>query len=151
MAASDDARPPGELLVYQGQGLYEPIQVRLEGETVWLSQKLLAELYGVAVSTINEHISNIYDEDELIPEATIRKFRIVQTACSSQLNRRTHHPRRQLISAAHFGGAEPQKLQKSKSSGALTSTLFTQTGLFVNNDGRYLRQGEQGATEWTAA
>lgn len=55
----DEARPQGELLVYQGQGLEDPIQVRLEGETVWLSQKLLAELYGVAVPTINEHISNI--------------------------------------------------------------------------------------------
>ena len=39
-----DKRPYGELLVYQGQGLSDPVQVRLEGETVWLSQKLMAEL-----------------------------------------------------------------------------------------------------------
>lgn len=77
-ANNEEKRPPGELLVYQGQGVGEPIQVRLEGNTVWLSQKLLAELYGVSVPTVNEHIANIYDDEELPPEATIRKFRIVQ-------------------------------------------------------------------------
>jgi hypothetical protein len=102
MAASDDARPPGELLVYQVQGLDEPIQVRLEGETVWLSQKLLAELYGVAVSTINENISNIYDEDELTPEATIRKFRIVQTEGNREVKRVVDHYDLDMILAVGF-------------------------------------------------
>ncbi|MBN2063284.1 MAG: hypothetical protein JW745_00665 [Sedimentisphaerales bacterium] len=74
MSLEDEEKcPKGELLVYQGQGLDSPIQVRLEGESVWLSQKLLAELYGIAVPTINEHITNIYEENELSPEATIRK------------------------------------------------------------------------------
>ena len=79
MDNNENNRPQGELLVYQGQGLASPVQVRLEGETVWLSQRLLAELYGVSVPTINEHIATIYDDEELLPEATIRKFRIVQT------------------------------------------------------------------------
>ena len=55
------------------------IEVRLENETVWLSQKLLAELFQKDVRAINEHIKSIYTEGELEPEATIRKFRIVQT------------------------------------------------------------------------
>jgi len=47
-------------------------------ETVWLTQKLMAELFQKNVRTINEHIKNIYSEGELDPGATIRKFRIVQ-------------------------------------------------------------------------
>jgi hypothetical protein len=59
MDNNGDNRPLGALLVYQGQGLDSPVQVRLEGETVWLSQKLLAELFQKDVRTINEHITNI--------------------------------------------------------------------------------------------
>ncbi len=87
MQDNNSEPPKGELLVYQGQGLDSPVQVRLEGETVWLNQKLMAELYGVAVPTINEHISNIFDDEELRPEATIRKFRIVQTEGNRQVGR----------------------------------------------------------------
>ena len=54
-----------------------PVEVRLEGETVWLSQKQMAELYGRDLRTISEHVGNVYEEDELGREATIRKFRIV--------------------------------------------------------------------------
>ena len=56
------------------------IEVRLENETVWLTQKLLAELFQVGVNTVNYHIKEIYSEGELMPEATIRKFRIVKMA-----------------------------------------------------------------------
>jgi len=52
--------------------------VRLQEETVWLSQKQLAELFQKDVRTINEHIKNIYEEGELQSGGTIRKFRIVQ-------------------------------------------------------------------------
>ncbi len=52
--------------------------IRLEGNTVWLTQKLIAELYGVSVKTVNEHLVNIYGDAEIPPEATIRSFRIVQ-------------------------------------------------------------------------
>lgn len=54
------------------------LNVRIEGETIWLTQKMMAELFGVAVSTINEHLGNIYIQKELTKEATIRNFRIVQ-------------------------------------------------------------------------
>ena len=99
---NEDNRPYGELLVYQGQGLTEPVQVRLEGETVWLSQKLMAELYGVSTPTINEHISNIYDDEELLPEATIRKFRIVQMEGSREVGRLIDHYNLEMIIAVGF-------------------------------------------------
>lgn len=71
--------PAGEILLYQTEGGQTRIQVRLQDETVWLSQRLMAELFQKDIRTINEHIKNIYAEGELEPEPTIRKFQIVQT------------------------------------------------------------------------
>ena len=52
------------------------LEVRLDKETVWLTQKQMAELFQKDVRTINEHIKNIFAEGELVPESVIRKFRI---------------------------------------------------------------------------
>ena len=68
----------GQFLVYEAEDGQVKIDVRLEDETVWLTQKLMADLFQVTVPTINEHIKNIFNERELSPDATIRKFRIVQ-------------------------------------------------------------------------
>ena len=76
-----------QILLYQTEDGHSRIEVRLENETVWLSQKLLAELFQKDVRTINEHIKNICTEGELEPEATIRKFRIVQTEGGRQVSR----------------------------------------------------------------
>lgn len=67
-----------QIIIYQAEDGNIKIDVRLENETVWLTQKLMAELFQVGVNTINYHVKEIFNEDELAPEATIRKFRIVQ-------------------------------------------------------------------------
>jgi len=81
--------PDGQLLIYDAGGL--AIQVRLDGQSVWLTQRLIADLFQVSVKTVNEHLVNIYDEGELAAEATIRKFRIVQTEGSRQVSRLVDH------------------------------------------------------------
>jgi len=81
--------PDGQVLIYQDGATH--LQVRLEGRTVWLSQRLIAELFQVSVKTANEHLVNIYSERELEPEATIRSFRIVQTEGSRQVSRAIDH------------------------------------------------------------
>ncbi len=81
--------PEGQILIYTDAGLN--LQVRLDGATVWLTQRLIAELFAVSVKTANEHLINIYDEGELAPEATIRKFRIVQTEGTRQVARLVDH------------------------------------------------------------
>lgn len=68
-----------------------PVEVRLEGETVWLSQKQMAELFGKDLRTISEHIGNVYEEGELGREATIRKFRIVRQEGNRQVRRAIDH------------------------------------------------------------
>lgn len=66
----------GEILIYQNQEGTIKIDVRLEEETVWLTQEQMALLFGKAKSTINEHILNIYAENELVEETSVRKIGI---------------------------------------------------------------------------
>jgi hypothetical protein len=68
-----------EFLIFTGQAGEKSIAARYEDETVWLSQKLMAALFEVGVNTINYHLKEAYESGEVAPEATIRKFRIVQT------------------------------------------------------------------------
>lgn len=66
----------GEFIFYQTEDGQMRVQVRVEGETVWLSQKAMAELFQKDVRTISEHIRNIFDEGELLPGSVVRNFRI---------------------------------------------------------------------------
>lgn len=72
------AKPDSDILLYQTEDGQTRVEVRLQDETVWLSQKLMAELFQKDVRTISEHIKNILAEGEQSPEATIRKSRLVQ-------------------------------------------------------------------------
>ena len=63
------------------------IEIRFEDETFWLTQKKLAELFGVEVQTINYHLKEIFKSDELEEKATIRKIRIVQTEGNREVSR----------------------------------------------------------------
>ena len=78
------------------------VELRYEDENIWLTQRLMAELYGVEVSTVNEHISKIFSDGELQEEATIRKFRIVQQEGNRMVNRNTIHYNLQMIIAVGF-------------------------------------------------
>jgi hypothetical protein len=66
----------GEFLLYQTEDGKTHVQARFEGETAWLSQKAMAELFQKDVRTISEHIRNIFEEGELQPDPVIRNFRI---------------------------------------------------------------------------
>ena len=55
----------GEIIIYQAKGKKVQLEVKLEQETVWLSQKQMADLFGKDVRTVNEHIMNIFRENEL--------------------------------------------------------------------------------------
>lgn len=82
-----DVQNYSQILIYQADDGSTKLEVRLENETVWLSQKQMAELFQVTIPTINEHIKTFYSDGELDTGATIRKFRIVQTEGSRQVNR----------------------------------------------------------------
>lgn len=65
-----------EFLIFTAEGGEESIEVRYEDETIWLSQKMMAVLFDVNVRTINEHLKNIFEADELNQNSVIRNFRI---------------------------------------------------------------------------
>lgn len=78
----------GEILLYQSEDGTVKIDVRLENETVWLTQKSMAELFQTTVPNINMHLKNIFDEGELHPEATIKDFLIVRLEGSREVSRK---------------------------------------------------------------
>jgi hypothetical protein len=67
-----------EFLIFTTQEGKNSIETQYKDGTIWLSQKLMAVLFEVDVSTINEHLKNIYNNDELDKNATIGNFPIVQ-------------------------------------------------------------------------
>lgn len=83
-------------------GSEDAIDMRYEDENIWLTQKMMAQLYDVEVHTINEHIKNVFADDELQESATIRKFRIVQIEGSRQVSREVMHYNLQMIIAVGF-------------------------------------------------
>jgi len=64
------------ILIYQNENGNIKVDVRFEDESIWLSQKQLSEVFGKSVKTINEHINNIFNEDELERDSVIRNYRI---------------------------------------------------------------------------
>lgn len=65
-----------EFLIFTQQTGENAVEVRYENETIWLTQKLMAKLFEVTVPTINEHLKNIFETNELQADSVIRKFRI---------------------------------------------------------------------------
>ena len=103
MSEDQGTTPPDTgILFYQTEDGKSRIQVRLKDGTVWLNQRLLAELYQVSVPTINEHISTIYSDHELSPEASIRKFLIVRTEGSRRVERLIDFYRLEMILAVGY-------------------------------------------------
>ena len=80
----------------------ESVEMRYEDENIWLTQKMIATLYNVGVSTINEHIKKVFGDNELQEDVTIRKFRIVQQEGSRQVGRAVNHYSLQMIIAVGF-------------------------------------------------
>jgi len=80
-----------EFVLYQTEDGSTKVECRFENETVWLTQALMAELFSVTVPTVNEHVKNIFAEGELVPDATVRKFRIVRFEGARQVARELEH------------------------------------------------------------
>lgn len=86
-----------QIIIYKAETGETKIDVRFENETVWLTQKDLAELFQVTIPTISEHIKNIYGEAELKKESTIRKFLIVQKEGTREVSRELDYYNLDLI------------------------------------------------------
>lgn len=76
-----------QIIIYQTESGETRIDVRLENETVWLTQKTMAELFQTSVPNINMHLKNIFEEGELSKDATIKEFLIVRQEGNREVNR----------------------------------------------------------------
>ena len=111
----------------------DSIEMRYEDENIWLTQKMMATLYGVGLPTINEHIKNIYADSELEESATIRNFRIVQTEGSRQVTRDTKHYNLQMIIAVGFK-VNNERADADKPHMGLTTWAAAPEGKIVKSD-----------------
>lgn len=107
-------------------GQTQSVEMRYENENIWLTQKMMAELYDVSVPTINEHIAKIYADGELTKEATIRKFRTVQTEGAHQVSREVVHYNLQTIIAAGFKVNNDRAVQFRKWAGQIVKDYTIQ-------------------------
>lgn len=99
----------------------ESIEMRYEDGNIWLTQKMMAELYNVDVRTVNYHIGKVFEDSELEKEATIRKFRIVQSEGQRQISREVNHYSLQMIIAVGF---KRNSWKKSGRSGCLSGSFI---------------------------
>src|ERR1035438_156947 len=102
MDANDNTPSSSQLILYQTEDGTTRIQCRFEEENVWLTQRLLSDLYQVGVNTINHHIKEIFGNAELRPEATIRQYRIVQNEGGRTVERDVDHYSLEMILAIGY-------------------------------------------------
>ena len=91
-----------EVIIYKSTDGFPDLTVHLENEDVWLTQKQLVELYQTAKSTVSEHIKNIYADEELTLEATVRKIRTVQTEGQREVSRELEYYNLDMIIALGY-------------------------------------------------
>lgn len=104
----------------------QSVEMRYENENVWLTQKMMAELYGVDVRTINDHISKILKDGELTETPTIRNFRIVQTEGLRNVSRDILHYNLQMIIAVGFKVNNERAVQFRKWAGQIVKDFTIQ-------------------------
>ncbi len=92
----------GEVILYETEDGRTRVECHFVDETLWLSQAQIADLFGITTPTVNEHLKALYDSEELAPEATIRKFRIVRTEGKRQVTRNIDHYNLEAILAVGY-------------------------------------------------
>ena len=99
---SNEVENTGKILIYQNEKGDTRVDVYFESDTIWMTQKAMCELYQVAKSSVSEHISNIFKDGELEPEATVRKFRTVQIEGTRQVTRERDYYNLDMILAVGY-------------------------------------------------
>jgi hypothetical protein len=100
-----------EIIIYQNTEGNIKIDVRLEEETVWLTQDQMATLFGKGRSTVAEHIINVYDEGELEQNRTCRKFRQVRQEGNREVEREIDYYNLDVIISVGYRVKSPQGTQ----------------------------------------
>jgi len=100
--------------------------MRYEDENIWLTQRMMAQLYDVSVQNIGQHIKKIYEDDELTEDATIKKFFIVQNEGGREVSRSVVHYNLQMIIAVGFKVNNERAVRFRKWSGQIVKDYTIQ-------------------------
>lgn len=90
------------LLMYQSEDGKTKLQILIEGETIWMTQAQIADLYQTTIPNINIHIGNILNDGELSPERTIKDYLIVQKEGNREVSRMVSHCNLEMIIAIGY-------------------------------------------------
>ena len=133
-----------EFLIFEKQAHADSIEVRYEDETLWLTQKMMAQLFDVESNTITYHLKEVFDSGELERQATTRKFRVVQTEGSRQVTRNIDHYnldavisvgyRVNSIRATQFRRWATQVLAQYAKTGYVIDRKRMENGAFLDED-----------------
>ena len=99
----------GEIVIYTSNDGSVSLDVKLEQDTFWLTQKAMAELFGVKIPATNKHINNIYREEELQKSSTISILEIVQKEGNRDVLRETDYYNLDRIIAAGYSKCVKQR------------------------------------------
>jgi len=86
-----DLMPSGEIALYEAPDGQVRLDVRLERETIWLSQMQMAELFDTSTDNVGLHLKNVYAEGELGEQATTEEYSVVQSEGTRQVRRKLRH------------------------------------------------------------
>ena len=107
-AMTDHApKPNSEIAIFPGTDGQSRVLVRLQDETVWLTQTGLAELYQTTKQNISRHIQNIFNEGELLPEATVKQYLTVRSEGRRKINRSLDYYNLDMILAVGYRVRSP--------------------------------------------
>ena len=122
-----------QLIIYQTEDGRTKIEVRLQDESVWLNQAQMAQLFDTSVANINIHIKNIFEENELPEEATIKDYLIVQIEGNREVTRKIVHYNLKMIIAV---GYRVKSLRGTQFRQWATEILseYAQKGFSLNDD-----------------
>jgi len=122
-----------EIVLYQLDDTKVCVNVYYEDETFWLTQKSMAELFGVESHTITYHLGEIFQSDELEKESTTRKIRVVQTEGARQVNRNLDFYNLDAIIAVGYR-VNSKKATRFRQWATKTLREFIQKGFVLNDE-----------------
>ena len=125
--------PQGEILLYANGGQKEFVSVVFKGETFWLTQSGMAELFDCSTDNISLHLKNIYAEEELTPEATTEKISVVRQEGSRQVRRTLDHYNLDAIIAVGYR-VNSKKATRFRQWATKTLKEYIQKGFVLNDE-----------------
>ena len=138
-----------EFLIFTGQAGEQSIEARYEDETVWLTQQLMAELFQSSKQNISHHIKSIYEEGELQPEATVKKYLTVRQEGKRQVKRELEYYNLDMFlefddrEILQDSGKVTARLAKTHAGDEFEKYRIVQDRLFESDFDRVIKQLEE--------